>query len=141
MKFTAKVLVAMCSTKNIVSLDWLRQCDAQGQVVPCDDFLLLQKKVIENIDLNLSSGIRILDGWKVFIWKGVAGKKCPNQKELKLIVEAAGGIWIDKLPKKPDTKILCITGDRPTKAQRAAGHPKTMKWFLEMVKSQKMVLE
>ena len=68
-------------------------------------------------------GEKVLTGWSVHVCKGVAGgKKAPPEKEMKLIVEHAGGIWTPVLSQKAladvdVSKILVITSDPEVKRQ------------------------
>eukprot|EP00592_Proboscia_alata_P002677 CAMPEP_0194367674 /NCGR_PEP_ID=MMETSP0174-20130528/15807_1 /TAXON_ID=216777 /ORGANISM="Proboscia alata, Strain PI-D3" /LENGTH=1580 /DNA_ID=CAMNT_0039143593 /DNA_START=134 /DNA_END=4876 /DNA_ORIENTATION=- len=69
----------------------------------------------------------LLWGWSVYFAKGVAGNRAPARHELHLIVEAAGGIMMSKLPKINDCKnndrvgsdaLIIITSDPITVAQK-----------------------
>ena len=67
----------------------------------------------------------MLSGWHVHVCKGVAGKKAPPEKEMKLIVEQGGGVWAPSLTPKALTgvdlsRMLVITSDPEAKKQTAA---------------------
>ena len=64
----------------------------------------------------------MLSGWYVHVCKGVAGKKAPPEKEMKLIVEQGGGVWMPTLTPKALggvdlSRMLVITSDPEVKKQ------------------------
>jgi hypothetical protein len=128
---TPKLMIAMCRTPNIVSSDWLTQSSNLGKALPCNKFLILDdekaeklykiclSRTIDRITSNLKHGAYLLGGWSIYVCKGVAGKKAPPEKELRLIVEAAGGTWLSSLSKSnaEGDKVLLVTSDPETKKQ------------------------
>ena len=126
MRRTPKLMIALsCKTKNIVRLQWLIESHAANELLPCEDFLALDKvaekkysfsmkKTLSIIGSRIDSDTpRLLEGWSVFVCKGVAGNQAPDAKELRLMVEAAGGSWLSSVTKKglDFSKLLIITSD------------------------------
>jgi hypothetical protein len=126
MRRTPKLMIALsCKTKNIVRLQWLIESHAANELLPCEDFLALDKVAEKKYSFSMKKTLsiigsridndapRLLEGWSVFVCKGVAGNRAPDAKELRLMVEAAGGSWLSSFTKKgPDfSKILIITSD------------------------------
>lgn len=127
---TAKLMIALCRTANILSLDWLVRSAAQARPLPCKDYLILDKKVeqqykfkmrntLNNLSRRLEHRVYLLDGWSVYVCKGVAGKKAPPVEEFQFIVEAAGASWLKSLPARglDYGKVVIITSDPETKEQ------------------------
>lgn len=117
---------------NIVSLNWLVKSAKVGKPLSCQAFLLLHD---ENAEQQYNFSMRmtlvradrmrrhktaLLDGWFVYVCKGVAGNKAPPQKEMRLIIEVAGGQWLSEsnLKKEVDhSNVLVITSDENFKKQ------------------------
>jgi hypothetical protein len=128
---TPKLMIALCRTPNIVSLDWLKKSASRQEALPCDEFLVLDdreaeeqykfsmRETLERIKSNVKNGSYLLDGWHIYVCAGVAGKKAPPEEELRLITEAAGGSWISSpssITASPD-HVLIVTSDPETKRQ------------------------
>ena len=128
---TPKVMIGICTTSNIVHMDWLTTSAKKRLAQPCRDFLLLNDTKAEmaydfNMRETLSNGLRmrkkgisLLNGKSVVICQGVAGNMAPPENELKLIVEAAGGQWINAsaLEKFKSNQAIIITSNPATKRQ------------------------
>ena len=128
---TPKVMIGICTTSNIVHMDWLTTSAKKRVAQPCRDFLLLNDKKAEmayafNMRETLSNGVRmrqkgksLLNGKSVVICQDVAGNMAPPENELKLIVEAAGGHWINAsaLGKLEPNQAIIITSNPATKRQ------------------------
>lgn len=129
---TPKLMIGLCVTSNVVSIDWLLQSAMKNTVLPAQDYLLLRdrkaekrynfsmRKTLQRGDLLRKRGATLLEGRSVYVCKGVAGKKAPPTEELKLIVEAAGGIWLSgpsKLRGLQGNDALIITSDPVDKRQ------------------------
>jgi hypothetical protein len=124
-----KLMIALCRTTNVVSLEWLKKSSKQGSWLPCDEFWILNDRAAEetyNFSMkdtlqllkgNLASQRYILDDWNVFVCDGVAGNKAPSKDELKCIVEATGATWVTSLRGVPSERLLILTSDPETKAQ------------------------
>jgi hypothetical protein len=131
MRRTAKLMIALCRTSNIVSLDWLVKSAAEARALPCKDYLILDNEKVEqqykftmrhtltNLTRRLEQGTYLLDGWSVFVCTGVAGNKAPPEEEFRLVVEAAGASWLTSPASRGlvHSKILIITSDPETKKQ------------------------
>ena len=127
-------MIGICRTPNIVRLEWLEMSAKAGKPLPCDKFLILgdkqaekqyqftMRRTLKKVRSNFGSESFLLNGWKVHICGGVAGNKAPPEKELKLIVEAAGGSWTPSLSKirKETARLLVITSDPEVKKQVSA---------------------
>lgn len=131
---TLLVQIGLCNTRNIVDLAWLAASLKAKKGLPVDDYLLTNDKEAEskydfsmqnslaNADEMQKKGTKVLTGWSVHVCKGVAGNKAPPAKELKLIVENAGGAWKPSLAQGPlansdFSRLLIITSDPEKKSQ------------------------
>jgi hypothetical protein len=132
---TPKLMIALCRTANVVNLDWLVKSAQQRKALPSDDFLILGDKQAEKqyafsmrhtlntVTSRLRTNELLLESWSVYICTGVADNKAPPAKELKLMVEAAGGTYLSS-PTCRGTdydKLLIITSDPETKRQVTKG--------------------
>lgn len=137
---TPKLMIALCRTPNIVSLDWLNKSGENGSWLPCDNFLIVNdrnaerlyefsmEKTLKRLKSNLEAEQYILDGWDVYVCDGVAGNKAPQKDELKCIVEATGGTWVTSLRSCNPEKLLILTSDPETTTQTSK---KTIRSALE----------
>mmetsp|Transcript_826 Transcript_826/g.1350 ORF Transcript_826/g.1350 Transcript_826/m.1350 type:complete len:569 (-) Transcript_826:425-2131(-) len=137
---TPKLMIALCKTSNIVSMKWLNDSAKKRKALATRNYLLLNDKVAERtytfcMRETLRNGDRlrrenrtILDGRSIYVCKGVAGNKAPKEKELKLIIDAAGGQWVSSLLQLKnleghgdrndgDSSAIIITSDPPSKGQ------------------------
>ena len=132
---TPKLMIAMCRTPNVLSSAWLTQSAANGTFLPVDDFMVRNdekaeklynfslKESIDRIKINQLNHTLLLQGWLVFVCKGVAGNRSPPENEFRAIVEAAGGTWISSsslLQSKKEwdpVNIIIITSDPEEKKQ------------------------
>lgn len=105
---TPKLMIALNKTANIVKLSWLVESAKASKLLPCEDYFIVDAKAESQYDFcmvqtldkaraNLTEGSPLLHGIFVYVCKGVAGNKAPPENELKLIVEAAGGVWLTRL--------------------------------------------
>jgi len=145
---TIKLMVAMCCANCIVTLDWLRNSSAQGKVLKCDDYVALDARTFDRIQTMRKNEERLLSGVSVFVCTGISKKEAPPRAELKLLVEAAGGSWIDKSCESEGKSGVAITSAKTTKAQKTQlqalkGNltPKTIAWLKEAVMKQKYSLD
>lgn len=140
LKRTPKLMVALCSTANIVHLDWLEKSCAKGKVLPTRSFLLLDeveaedlyrfnmRKTLQRAKRMHARGETLLGGLGVFLCSGVAGSKTrgnrtPPVQEFHLILEAAGANVLKALPTKAtvlkSTLIIVSNIDREANKQLA----------------------
>jgi hypothetical protein len=107
---TVKLMIAHCRTAHIVSLDWLIASASEGKALECTDFLIMNNdklrkeaekryvfsflKSMNNRTRRLKDGVHLLDGWSVYVCRGVAGNNAPSEEEFRLLVEAAGASWL-----------------------------------------------
>jgi hypothetical protein len=162
MKRTVKLMISMCRTTNIVTLDWLVQSAKKGVVLPCGDFRVQDKQAekvhnfsmgrsLQNLDRHLRKGVLLLSGWAVFVCPGVAGiKKAPPTSDFRLIVEAAGAIWLPSLvvPDLDMANVVVVTSDHETKAQQKTtaaavnkgASKRTKTWLFEAMMRQEIDL-
>jgi hypothetical protein len=131
---TPKLMICICKTSRILSIQWLEQSAKEQRVLNVDDFLLLDdteaekiynfsmKETLENgKKARLDSG-GVLGGWYVYICRGVAGNNAPTSEELNLVVKATGATLLPSLSESdvPDpTKTIVITSDPSSTAQRS----------------------
>ena len=160
---TPKLMICVCKTPNILNLDWLTKSSKAKEPLDAKDFLLLDdtsaektygfnmKDTLENGEAVRSQRGGLLGGWSIHFCKGVAGKKAPPEHELRLIVAAAGGMFLKTLSaratKDADTsKVIIITSDPATAAQKSDKDVKrltsqgarvfTTKWFFHSIITQ-----
>ncbi|KAL7549723.1 hypothetical protein ACHAWF_012987 [Thalassiosira exigua] len=129
---TPKLMICVCRTSRILSIEWLEQSAKEQRALNSDDFLLLgdreaekrynfsMKKTLENGKKARLERDGVLGGWSVYIGTGVAGNNAPSAKELNLVVEATGAFLLSKLSDMTDPlKTIIITSDPCTNAQRS----------------------
>lgn len=166
LKRTPKLMIAMNRTPNIVTLDWLVESAKAKKALPCDKFLILNDKEAENrygfsmrealrrTRKNVREGSPVFGGIAIFVCDGVAGRQAPSKKELKLIVEAAGGKWLPKVdkwqPKDGSRALVVVTSSdskhakKQTKSKHVArvlslgAEEKTTAWLFDSMMAQKI---
>jgi hypothetical protein len=142
---TSKLRIGLCVTHKVVGKQWLIESGAQGRALPVDKFLAIDDIVSANIKALMKIGTRVLQHWNVYKCKGVPSKKPPDV-ELKLIVQAAGANWLDRLPSKECSSVLLLTSDPETKAQTMEAAmvkwatKRTITWFLNAMMTQQIDL-
>ena len=129
---TPKLMIALCRTSNIVSIKWLDDSAKKRKALLTRDYLVLDdmeaerkyhfnmRQTLQNGDSLRQLGETILNGRHIFVCKGVAGSRAPPEDELKLIVDAAGGIWMrdaSRLKQFRAEEALVITSDPPAEGQ------------------------
>ena len=129
---TPKLMIALCKTSNIVSIAWLDDSARKRKALSTSDYLVLgdveaerkyhfnMRQTLQNGDSLRQVGETILNGRNVFVCKGVAGKRSPPEDELRLMIDAAGGIWIrdaSRLNRFRGEEALIITSDPPAEGQ------------------------
>jgi len=130
---TAKFMVALCITPNIVKAEWLEDSYHAKDILSCNRHLLLHdKKAEEAFSFSMRNTIReanerrkeggLLFGWKILICKGVAGNRAPKEADLRMMINAAGGEWVDssQIPislEEDPTHVIVITSDPSTTLQ------------------------
>jgi len=132
LKRTPKLMIGICRTSNILSLEWLIKSAKVREALACNDFLLLKDKKAERMyDFKMREALQrgdalrrndefLLSGYFVYVCNGVAGNKAPPEKELELIVDAAGGKWLSSIAPRvmkglDASKLLIISPEKPTK--------------------------
>lgn len=132
---TTKLMIGLCQALNIVHLDWLIQSATKRVALSAKSFLLLDDKkgekkynfsmqnTLKRADSMRSQGLTLLGGRSVHVCKGVTGKKVPPAKDFRLIIKAAGGVWLTTLPdpkRKKDfdfSKLVLITSNTDKEAK------------------------
>lgn len=132
-KRTPKLMIALCTTTNIVTLKWLQDSFKAAKLLDTKSYLILKDREAEKAyDFTMSkslsrvkerqqSGSTLLSGRKVYVCPTVFkntedGKRSPPAEDLKLIIQAAGGEWIDKpkdLNSLDGSGVLVITNSDP----------------------------
>eukprot|EP00546_Thalassionema_frauenfeldii_P013240 CAMPEP_0178927422 /NCGR_PEP_ID=MMETSP0786-20121207/19179_1 /TAXON_ID=186022 /ORGANISM="Thalassionema frauenfeldii, Strain CCMP 1798" /LENGTH=231 /DNA_ID=CAMNT_0020602853 /DNA_START=29 /DNA_END=720 /DNA_ORIENTATION=- len=151
MRRTPKLLVGICNTSNLLTSKWLVDSALKRAALPVQSYLVLNDKEFEkkhkfqmrtalaNSDRFRQNNTTLLAGRDVFICKGVPGNKAPPEKELKLIVNAAGGKWLSRSPRG---KCIIITSDPPAKNQlrvvRQGSQHFTISWLFNCILSQEL---
>lgn len=118
MRRTSKLMISLCTTSNILKIEWLVESAKAQQILDTDAFLLLDDVVAEkkygfSMKETIQSGVLarkniggVLGGRCVYIYqdavetlcRGVARNKDTILKELHLIIKAAGGSVMELLP-------------------------------------------
>lgn len=93
LKRTIKLLIGLCCTNKIVTLEWLRASAEDEELLPCDGFFVIDRKLSNTITRNLQKG-KVLEHHSVYFCESVM-KPPPN--ECRLLVEAAGGVIVTDL--------------------------------------------
>ena len=129
---TPKLMIALCKTSNIISIKWLDDSARKRKALSTRDYLVLDdieaerkyhfnmRRTLQNGDSLRQRGETIFNGRHIFVCKGVAGSRAPPEDELRLIVDAAGGKWIEgasNLKSFRAKEALIITSDPPVKGQ------------------------
>jgi len=98
MRRTPKLMICLCNTSNVVSLQWLEQSAKKQTVLDTEPFLWLNDKKAQkayNFDMEatLYNGTLarkkrggLLGGWCVYICQGVAGNKCESRSYISSIL-------------------------------------------------------
>ncbi|GKY93110.1 hypothetical protein MPSEU_000279200 [Mayamaea pseudoterrestris] len=167
LKRTPKLMIALNKTPNIVTLDWFTECAKKGAVLPCDTFLVNDKRAekeydfvmnetLDRITEHLENGIAVLTGKHVYVCKGVAGNKAPKEDEFKCIVEAAGGEWLPNLKTRSGIQkedVIIITNCDSTEeakqtkvtavasAIRQGAQQKTTSWLFKTMMTQHLDID
>lgn len=125
---TSMLMIGLCCTSNILSIDWLWKSFENRKILPCNHHLLISDRAAErkysfSMKQTLRNGQEVreegglLDGWAVYFCKNVAGRKAPKEHDLNLIVSAAGGTVLAKSDLPMGRNVLVITSDPPTPSQ------------------------
>eukprot|EP00546_Thalassionema_frauenfeldii_P005804 CAMPEP_0178909908 /NCGR_PEP_ID=MMETSP0786-20121207/8798_1 /TAXON_ID=186022 /ORGANISM="Thalassionema frauenfeldii, Strain CCMP 1798" /LENGTH=916 /DNA_ID=CAMNT_0020582091 /DNA_START=1639 /DNA_END=4389 /DNA_ORIENTATION=+ len=154
---TPKLMIALCVTSNIVTIDWLLNSHRSNQVLPSSQYLCLKDKRAEkrynfSMKRSLYNGVcnrengGLLNGWSVIVADGVAGLRAPPKKELDLILQAAGATVVEADEVQSSAirnKSLVITSDPPTLGQvtfvnRIGFRTATASWLFDCIMHQKL---
>jgi hypothetical protein len=135
-KRTPKLMIALCTTSDIVTMDWLEQSAKEKKALPTDKFLLLSgldaerqysfkmRESLSRAGNMRSRGESLLGGYSIFLPRGVAGNtakdnRTPPMKEFKLILQAAGATVISTIPEKDDfSDTIIVTSKLPKEAKK-----------------------
>lgn len=154
---TPKLMIALCVTSNIVTIDWLLNSHRSNQVLPSSQYLCLKDKRAEkrynfSMKRTLNNGVcnrengGLLNGWSVIVADGVAGLRAPPKNELDLILQAAGATVVEADEVQSSAmrnKSLVITSDPPTLEQvtfvnRIGLRTATASWLFDCIMHQKL---
>uniref|UniRef100_A0A7S2NXA5 BRCT domain-containing protein n=1 Tax=Leptocylindrus danicus TaxID=163516 RepID=A0A7S2NXA5_9STRA len=121
---TPKLMIGLCSTSNILHLDWLITSYKQKRFCESRQFLLLHDQTAEsNYSFSMKETLRngeerrseggLFTGRSIYFAKNVAGNKAPKAEELRMIIDAAGGKVVDSLSPDKDyyPNVFVITSD------------------------------
>jgi hypothetical protein len=151
MRRTPKLMIGLCITSNIVSLDWLIHSAKEKRPLPTKDFLLVDNEDSEalyNFKMRetlmragrmRSDGKSLLGQYSIYMCAGVAGNKSANNRtppleEFRLIVEAAGASWVKTLPKTTSSR-LSSTIILVSKLKKEASRQLSTKKVAEAIKN------
>jgi hypothetical protein len=138
MKRTPKLMIALCTTPNIVTLKWLQDSAKAGKLLDTGAYLLLKDREAEKaysfsmsetlarVKERQTSGSTLLGGRRIYVCPTVFkntedGKKSPPAGDLKLIVSAAGGHFVEKSAELKATDagdLVVITNSDPKQKQK-----------------------
>jgi len=130
---TAKLMAALCVTPNILRSEWLDDCYKHRLIMSTSHHTLLNDYLAEKAyAFSMKNTIRegnerrkydgLLNGWRIMICDSVAGNKAPKEDDLKMMVAAAGGEWLESsntpvpLVANP-AHVIVITSDPATSDQ------------------------
>jgi hypothetical protein len=163
---TPKLMIALCSTSNILSLEWLVESSKAKTLLNPGKYLLLNDKVGEgrygiSMKRTLASGKErrkeggLLAGWTILFCHGVAGNQAPSQDELDMVVRAAGGkvlmTWQLPILDRCKAQRTIVITSHPLLAEQissseitqvisdGAGLPQTIKWLFDCIMHQKLI--
>ncbi|KAL7508593.1 hypothetical protein ACHAXN_005684 [Cyclotella atomus] len=129
---TPKLMICISRVSKILNDEWLEQSSRQQQLLETADYLHINDTEAENrynfsMTKTIQNGIHarrdrggVLGGKWVYICRGVAGNQAPSAKELKLIIEAAGGTLLRSLDSSDDfdpSQTVILTSDPRTQSQ------------------------
>lgn len=161
---TAKLMTALCVTSNILKGEWLENSFKRRELLSCNRYLLLNdSKAEKNYSFSMRTTLRegrerrenggLFYGWKIFVCEGVAGNKAPKEHELRAMIEAGGGIWLNSgdipVPVMNDPNhVIVITSDPPYQYQIEDPHAEiaaengagfyTTSWLFDVLMHQKI---
>ena len=127
---TAKLMAVLCITPYIMSSTWLDDCYKHRLIMGPSHHMLLNDYIAEKAYcFSMKKTVRdgnerrkeggILNGWKIMLCSDVAGKKAPKESDLKMMVAASGGQWLESsnvpVPLEEDPiHVIVITSDPAT---------------------------
>jgi hypothetical protein len=146
---TPKLMIGLCRTSKILHMDWLIKSAKAREPLPCNEFLLLKDKKAERqydfvMRETMQRGDRLrrndeflLSGYWVYVCSGVAGNKAPPERELELIVDAAGGKWLSSVSARvikdlDASKILIIAPEKPNKKKAKCSEAKDVEKAIKL---------
>ena len=161
---TAKLMAVLCITPYIMSSTWLDDCYKHRLIMGPSHHMLLNDYIAEKAYcFSMKKTVRdgnerrkeggILNGWKIMLCSDVAGKKAPKESDLKMMVAASGGQWLESsnvpVPLEEDPiHVIVITSDPATlnqledeKARTAAENGAgffTTGWLFDILMHQKI---
>lgn len=125
---TAKMMCAICHGASIVTPEYIVACRAAGRLVDEMPFVL-QDAVCEAAfarkrgiarGYSLATALRrareqgpLLQGISVYCFPSVIEKR-----ELPLLVAAAGGTWLSRLPANPDDSSVLLLAERTVSGEK-----------------------
>ncbi len=124
---TAKFMAVLNVTSNILKSEWFEDCCKKNRLLGVSHYLLLNDNKAEKLysfsmkqTLIASKERRseggLLAGWKILVCDDVAGNKAPQEADLRMMIESAGGEWLLSsnvpVPISDDpTHVIVITSD------------------------------
>ena len=161
---TANLMAALCVTPNILRAEWLEDCYKHKVIISPSHHTLLNDYIAEKAySFSMKQTIKegnerrkyggLFNRWQILVCEGVAGNKAPKEAALRLMIEAAGGTWLDAslvpVPLEEDpTHVIVITSDPATPEQEADVKAKTAaesgagffttSWLFDSLMHQKM---
>lgn len=161
---TAKLMAVLCVTPNILRSEWLDDCYKHRLIISPSHHTLLNdhlaekaycfsmKQTIKEGNERRQSG-GLFSGFHIMFCEGVAGNKAPKESDLRMLVRASGGTWLESsnvpVPIEDDpSHVIVITSDPATpeqvndeKAMTAAENGAgffTTSWFFDCLMHQKL---
>lgn len=142
LKRTPKLMIAMNTTHNIVTLDWLRDSAKAGKPLPSDNYLIEDREAEKKFHFSIQKAMQtirrrvkekdpVLKDAALYFCHGVAGNKAPEEDELKLIVRAAGGVWLKKPNESHEASHLVVITSNDKKQAEKQKKVKTVKQAIE----------
>jgi hypothetical protein len=98
---TIKIICGISVCPFILSLDWVTASDAADILLEEKNFILQDKNINLEQSLERSRSKKLFEGMKFF----ATPNTIPEPKQLKLIIECAGGTMLEKISDSSEDKI------------------------------------
>ncbi len=127
---TSKLMASLCVTPHIMKADWLEDCYNKRKIKSPRHYTVLNDYIAEKAySFSMKQTIKegnerrqfggLLHGWKIYICANVAGNKAPKEADLRMMIAAAGGTWLEP------NEVPLKDGEDPSHVIVITSHPAT----------------